>query len=94
MIKKTLIAVLALGLAPLAFGQGMGGGMGMGLTAPFADVDADGDGNVTQEELGKLVPEQVVERLFTAWDTDESGGISEEEYNNRAAGGAGMGMGG
>ena len=85
------MALTAIGLAPLALAQGMGGGMGMGmgLTAPFADVDADGDGNITQEELGAVVPAQVVERLFTTWDVDDSGGISEDEFNNRGA--AGMG---
>lgn len=97
-MKKIAIVVLTLGLAPLAFSQGMGGGMGMGLTAPFAEVDADGDGNITQEELGKFVPEQAVERVFTSWDVDKSGGVSEEEFDNRAAaappaGAGGMGMG-
>lgn len=92
MTRRIVFTLTAIGMAPLALAQGMGGGgmgMGMGLTAPFADVDADGDGNITREELGAVVPEQVLERLFTAWDVDDSGGISADEYDNRSA--AGMG---
>ena len=43
---RIIIALLALGLAPLAFGQGMG----MGMTATFAELDADGDGKISKEE--------------------------------------------
>lgn len=92
-MKKIISAVLVLGLAPLAFAQGMGGGMGMGMTQSFAEIDADASGGISQEELGKVVPEQMLETLFTRWDSDENGEISEEEFNNRQAGG-GMGMGG
>jgi len=84
---RIIIALLVIGLAPLAFGQGMG----MGMTATFAELDADGDGKISKEELGKVVPAERLDQAFSRWDADEDGSVSEEEFNNRPAGGMGMG---
>lgn len=91
--NKLLAAGLAAMLAaPMALGQmAMGGGMGGGLN--FADADKDADGNLSKEELGAVVPENMLDTLFTRWDTDEDGKISADEFENRQASGGGMGMG-
>ncbi len=81
MIRKAIIAVIVLGLAPFAFGQGMG----MGMTQSFAELDADESGTVSKEELGKVVPAERVDMVFSRWDADENGEISEEEFDNRPA---------
>lgn len=76
--------------AQFASAQGMGG---MGAQN-FAAVDTDGDGELTLEELlasPNFNENQARQRLET-WDTDDSGTVSEEEFNNRPRGG-GMGMG-
>ena len=101
---RIIIALLAIGLAPLAFGQdtetapGMGAGMGMGtrMSTNFAELDLDSDGKLSKEELGKVVPEQRLEQAFLRWDKNEDGSVSEEEFNSRPGppGGMGMGMGG
>ena len=82
---RIIIALLVLGLAPLAFGQGMG------MTATFAELDADGDGKISKEELGKVVPAERLDQAFSRWDADEDGSVSEEEFENRPPGGMGMG---
>ncbi|MDH3266774.1 MAG: EF-hand domain-containing protein [Gammaproteobacteria bacterium] len=91
---KVLFALLALSLAPLAFGQGMGMGMGMRIPADFAALDIDGDGKLTKEELGKVAPAERLDQVFSRWDADEDGSVTEEEFNNRPGPPGGMGMGG
>lgn len=74
---RMIIAALVLALSPIAFGQGMG------MTQSFADLDADDSGTLSKEELGKVIPEERVDRAFSRWDADENGEISEEEFDNR-----------
>ena len=70
--------------------QGMGG-----MDAQnFATMDTDSDGELTLEELlaaPNFNENQAPQRL-EAWDTDDSGTVSEEEFINRPRG-DGMGMG-
>ena len=74
----------------IVLAQGMGG-----MDAQnFAAMDADSDGELTLEELlasPNFNENQAPQRL-EAWDTDNSGTVSEEEFINRPRGG-GMGMG-
>jgi len=79
MTMRITIALLALGLAPLAFGQGMG----MGMTATFAELDLDGNGSLSKEEVGKVVPAERLDMAFSRWDADEDGAVTEEEFTNR-----------
>ena len=85
---------MALG-AQLVSAQGMGMGMGQ---LSFANIDSDGNGELSSEELAALPFVQSgnisADQLMTNWDTDSSGGVSETEFNNRAMGMGGMGMGG
>ena len=96
-MKKHIVTLLIAGAIGLAGQLAVAQGMGMG--APnFAGLDADSNGELSVEELsalpffrnGQASPEQVL----TRWDTDSSGTVSEEEFNNRPAMGMGMGMGG
>ncbi len=87
---RIIIALLALGLAPLAFGQGMG----MGVMVSFADMDTDGNGTLSKEEIGKVVPAARLDQAFSRWDADEDGKVTEEEFKNRPGPPGGMGMGG
>ncbi len=81
----TLFAAIAMSFAAqLVSAQG-------GMGAPvFSDIDADGDGELSAEELAALPFVQSgnvqVDQLLTNWDTDSSGTVSEEEFNNRAMG--------
>ena len=76
----------------------MGGGMGMGMGAPnFSAMDADSNGELSPEEIAALPFVQSgngqADQILTQWDTDDSGTVSEEEFNNQPAMGMGMGMG-
>ncbi len=87
----SVAATIALA-AQFAFAQGMGMG------APnFAAIDADSNGELTAEELAALPFVQngnaQADQILTQWDSDSSGTVSEEEFNNRPAMGMGMGMG-
>ncbi len=93
-MKKILMSLAGLSLtlgAQLASAQGMG--------APnFAGMDTDSNGELSAEELAALPFVQSgnvsADQLMTNWDTDGSGTVSEAEFNNRAMGMGGMGMGG
>jgi hypothetical protein len=89
MISKSMAGLAAFGLCGVALAQGMGGGMGQ---APnFEDLDADGNGTISMEELGKVVPEEALERRFGRLDADGNGEISAEEFANRPGRQGGMG---
>ena len=88
----SVAAILAL-VSQFALAQGMGMG------APnFSAIDSDSNGELTAEELAALPFVQngnvQVDQILTQWDSDSSGTVSEEEFNNRPAMGMGMGMGG
>lgn len=79
--------------AQFASAQGMGGMGGMG-GQNFAAIDTDSNGELTLEELlaAPNINENQAQQRLDTWDTDDSGTVSEEEFNNRPRGG-GMGMG-
>lgn len=61
----------------------------------FADADADSDGELSPEEIATLPFVQDgradVETVLTLWDTDNSGTVSEEEFNIGRERSGGMG---
>jgi hypothetical protein len=93
LMATLLAATMAVG-SQLTIAQGMGMGMG----APnFSAMDADSNGELSPEEIAALPFVQSgngqADQILTQWDTDDSGTVSEEEFNNRPAMGMGMGMG-
>lgn len=54
-------------------------------TPTFTQADANGDGVLNMEEVKAALPE-VEDAAIVAADADQSGSISEEEYNTLAAG--------
>ncbi len=93
LMTTLLAATMAVG-SQLTIAQGMGMGMGMG--APnFSAMDADSNGELSPEEIAALPFVQSgngqADQILTQWDTDDSGTVSEEEFNNRPAMGMGMG---
>ena len=96
-MKKIIIAPAAWLLALSAFAAQFA--LAQGMAPPnFAGLDANSDGALTADELAGLPPVQngnvSAETILNAWDADGNGSVSEEEFNNRPAGGMGMGMGG
>jgi len=77
-------------LSSIALAQDMGGGMGMGQALSFEELDANGDGSISKEEMGKVVPENVLEQRFGRLDADSDGNISKEEFDNRPRRGMGQ----
>jgi hypothetical protein len=90
-ILPTLFATAALSLATQWVSAQ---GMGMGMGAPsFSAMDTDSSGDLTAAEIAALPfiqSDDQASQILTAWDTDDSGSVSEVEFNNRPA----MGMGG
>ena len=91
-IMTTLLA------AALALSSQLAIAQGMGMAAPnFSAMDADSNGELSPEEIAALPFVQSgniqADQILTQWDTDNSGTVSEEEFNNRPAMGMGMGMG-
>jgi len=83
-IRALIVMMLIAPVAVFAQGMGMGMGMGMGPNLPaFAEVDANSDGQVTREEMDGRVPPQGIERIFSNWDTDGDGSLSEAEFTAR-----------
>jgi hypothetical protein len=94
-MKKLMATLLA---ATMAVGSQLTIAQGMGMGAPnFSAMDADSNGELSPEEIAALPFVQSgngqVDQILTQWDTDDSGTVSEEEFNNRPAMGMGMGMG-
>ena len=93
-LTKLPLAVTMVLVGQFAIAQGMG----MGVPS-FAGIDTDSNGELSAEEIAALPFVQggqvSADQVLTRWDTDSSGTVSEEEFNNRAMGmGMGMGMGG
>ncbi|MFT5502020.1 MAG: hypothetical protein ACI88G_002161 [Woeseiaceae bacterium] len=91
-IPTTLFATAVLSLAThWVWAQGMGMG-----AANFSVIDMDSSGDLTAAEIAALPfiqsDDQALE-ILTSWDTDDSGTVSEVEFNNRPAMGM-RGMGG
>lgn len=84
--------------AAMALASQLTHAQGMGMGAPnFSAIDTDSNGELTAEELAALPFVQngnaQADQILTQWDSDSSGTVSEEEFNNRPAMGMGMGMG-
>jgi hypothetical protein len=90
---KTTTTILLAGAMTLLSQFASAQGMGMG-PPNFSAMDSDSNGELSVEELAALPFVQAgnvqVDQILTQWDTDDSGTVSEEEFNNRPA----MGMGG
>lgn len=51
-----------------------------GVTTTFADLDADQSGGLSLEEVQAISP-NVTQDQFTAYDQDQSGELSESEFD-------------
>ena len=92
-MKRTITLLLAAAMALMAQ---LAAAQGMGMGAPnFSAMDTDSNGELSAEELAALPFVQSgnaqADQILTQWDTDDSGTVSEEEFNNRPAMGMGMG---
>ena len=70
-MKKLVFALAALGIAASP---------ALAATMDFKSIDTDGDGQITLIEASQAGIDWTAEQ-FAAADTDQSGGLSEDEFN-------------
>lgn len=70
-MKKLLISIVALGFSTAAMAQ---------VVTDFASVDTDTSGDISLTEAQVVWP-TLTEDAYKAADTDQSGSLSQEEYD-------------
>jgi hypothetical protein len=70
-MKKPLVSIVAIGFTTAAMAQ---------AATDFASVDTDTSGDVSLTEAQVVWP-ALTQEAYTAADTDQSGSLSQEEYD-------------